>query len=222
MRRSPLAALAITGLIAVAPAAQAQTQPFSASFKGIQTRNEPPCAAGVLCGSGSISGFGDATNSALPVSLGPVSGSCQALTALVFIDLTSGQGSLTLLADGDLCWPGKSHDTPGSLHCSATRLVSTAPTRSPMEPGSSRSERKWLSHPANRRAHTTSSTLGSARPLGRRWDQDGSSDGIRIAGPVIGLHSVVPSSIRENAAPQERRFHVHRFIPTPPVFGSVA
>ena len=53
-----LAALAITGLIAVAPAAQAQTHPFSASFKGIQTRNEPPCAAGVLCGSGSISGFG--------------------------------------------------------------------------------------------------------------------------------------------------------------------
>lgn len=122
-----LAALAITGLIAVAPAAQAQTQPFSASFKGIQTRNEPPCAAGVLCGSGSISGFGDASYSALPVSLGPVSGSCQALTALVFIDLTSGQGSLTLLADGDLCWPGKSHDTPGSLHSfgNPTRIDAT-------------------------------------------------------------------------------------------------
>ena len=82
-----LAALAITGLIAVAPAAQAQTQPFSASFKGKQRLKDPPCATGLLCGSGSIGGFGDATYSALPVSLGPVAGSCQALTALVFIDL---------------------------------------------------------------------------------------------------------------------------------------
>ena len=111
-----LAALAITGLIAMAPAAQAQTQPFSASFKGNQRLKEPPCAAGVLCGSGSISGFGDASYSALPVSLGPLSGSCQALTALVFIDLSNGQGSLTLLADGDLCYPGTSHDAPGVLH----------------------------------------------------------------------------------------------------------
>ena len=111
-----LAVLAITGLIAMAPAAQAQTQPFSASFKGNQRLKEPPCAAGVLCGSGSISGFGDASYSAVPVSLGPLSGSCQALTALVFIDLSNGQGSLTLLADGALCYPGKSHDAPGGLH----------------------------------------------------------------------------------------------------------
>ena len=70
----------------------------------------------MLCGSGSISGFGDATYSALPVSLGPVAGSCQALTALVFIDLSNGQGSLTLSVDGNLCYPGKSHDAPGVLH----------------------------------------------------------------------------------------------------------
>jgi hypothetical protein len=69
----------------------------------------------LLCGSGSISGFGDATYSAVPVSLGPVAGSCQPLTALVFVDLSNGQGSLTLLADGDLCWPGKSADAPGAL-----------------------------------------------------------------------------------------------------------
>ena len=122
-----LGALAITGLIAMAPAAQAQTQPFSASFKGKQRLKEPPCVAGVLCGSGSITGFGDATYSALPVSLGPVAGSCQPLTALVFIDLSDGQGSLTLLADGDLCWPGKSHDAPGSLHSfgNPTRIDAT-------------------------------------------------------------------------------------------------
>ena len=111
-----LAALAITGLIAMAPAAQAQTQPFSASFKGNQRLKEPPCATGVLCGSGSINGFGDANYSALPVSLGPVAGSCQSLTALVFIDLSNGEGSLTLSADGDLCTPGKSGDAPGGLH----------------------------------------------------------------------------------------------------------
>lgn len=100
----------------MAPAAQAQTQPFSASFKGKQRKKDPPCATGVLCGSGSISGFGDASYSALPVSLGPLVGSCQALTALVFIDLSNGQGSLTLSADGEVCYPGKSHDSPGSLH----------------------------------------------------------------------------------------------------------
>ena len=110
-----LAVLAITGLIAMAPAAQAQTQPFSARFKGNQRLNEPPCAAGVLCGIGSISGFGDATYSALPVSVGPVAGSCQPLTALVFVDLSDGQGSLTLLVDGELCWPGTSADAPGAL-----------------------------------------------------------------------------------------------------------
>ncbi len=111
-----LTALAIVGLIAMAPAAQAQTQPFSASFKGNQRLKEPPCATGVLCGSGSISGFGDATYSALPVSLGPVAGSCQPLTALVFIDLSNGQGSLTLLAQGELCSPGNSQNAPGALH----------------------------------------------------------------------------------------------------------
>ena len=144
----------------MAPAAQAQTQPFSASFKGIQTRNEPPCAAGVLCGSGSISGFGDATYSALPVSLGPVSGSCQALTALVFIDLTSGQGSLTLLADGDLCWPG-SRTTP-RVRCtrSATRLYRRHLRGHRWNRGLRGSERKWLSHPANRRAQNQLSLSG--------------------------------------------------------------
>ena len=111
-----LAALAITGLVAIAPAAQAQTQPFSASFNGKQRQKDPPCATGLLCGSGSISGFGDATYGALPVSLGPISGSCQALTALVFIDLSNGQGSLTLSADGEVCYPGKSNASPGSEH----------------------------------------------------------------------------------------------------------
>ena len=45
-----LAALAITGLIAVAPAAQAQTQPFSASFKGNQRLKEPPARLGCFAG----------------------------------------------------------------------------------------------------------------------------------------------------------------------------
>jgi len=116
MRKSVLlAVLAITALIAIAPAAEAQTQPFSASFKGNQRLKEPPCATGLLCGSGSISGFGDATYSAVPVSLGPVAGSCQPLTALVFIDLSNGQGSLTLLVDGELCSPGNSQNAPGAL-----------------------------------------------------------------------------------------------------------
>ena len=162
-----LAVLAIAGLIAMAPAAQAQTQPFSASFKGKQRHNDPPCAAGVLCGSGSISGFGDATYSALPVSLGPVAGSCQPLTALVFIDLSNGQGSLTLLADGAVCYPGKSHDAPGSLHSfgNPARIDATYEVTE-WNRGLRGGRGKWLSHPANRRRTEPARALGSAGPLG--------------------------------------------------------
>ena len=49
-----------------------------ASFKGIQTRNEPPCARlGCSCGSGSISRFRrrSSPNSALPCEVWLVSGS---------------------------------------------------------------------------------------------------------------------------------------------------
>jgi hypothetical protein len=112
-----LAALTVTCLLVLAPTAAAQTQPFSASFKGKQTRNDPPCAGGALfCGTGSVAGYGAATFSIVPTGIGPPSGRCQPVTALTTIALTSGAGSLTITAAGDVCFPGNSTAAPGQLH----------------------------------------------------------------------------------------------------------
>ena len=118
MRKPILLAAAIaTGLLLATPvAAQAQPEPFTASFKGIQKLNDPPCAGGAtFCGSGSVTGYGAATYSGFPIALGPLEGSCQPLTAIALIELSDGTGSLTALADGSLCFPGKSRNAPGGL-----------------------------------------------------------------------------------------------------------
>ena len=110
------AAITVTCLLLLAPTAAAQTQPFSASFKGKQTRNDPPCPGGALfCGSGSVVGYGAATFSVVPTSVGPPSGRCQPVTAVTTIALTSGAGSLTIDAAGDVCFPGNSQAAPGQL-----------------------------------------------------------------------------------------------------------
>lgn len=112
-----LAALTVTGLLLLAPTAAAQTQPFAASFKGKQTRNDPPCPGGALfCGTGSVAGYGAATFSVVPTSIGPLSGACQPVTALTTVELADGSGSLTLTAAGDVCFPGNSRAAPGQLH----------------------------------------------------------------------------------------------------------
>ena len=110
------AAVTVTCLLLLAPTAAAQTQPFSASFKGKQTRNDPPCPGGaVFCGSGSVAGYGAATYSVVPTGVGPPAGGCQPVTAITTITLTSGAGTLTVDAAGDACFPGKSGNAPGQL-----------------------------------------------------------------------------------------------------------
>ena len=220
-----LAALAIVGLIAMAPAAQAQTQPFSASFKGIQT---PQRAA--LRRWGALREWLDQR------------------FRRRHLQRPAGESwaRLGLLSAADRAGVHRPQQRTGLAHAVGGRRpvlarqvarhpgfaalvrqpdsVSTPPTRSPMEPGSSRERGEVAQPPCEPPAHRTSSRSRecstSRQTLGNKTVR---SDGIRIAGPVIGLRSVVPSSrICENAASQERRFHVHRFIPTPPVFGSVA
>ena len=110
-----LAPLAVVGLLMSAPAAQAQTEPFSASFKGKQTRNDPPCPGALFCGEGTVAGYGAASFSVIPTSIGPLEGSCQTATALTFITLADGSGSLTFSATGDVCYPGNSQNAPGAL-----------------------------------------------------------------------------------------------------------
>jgi len=98
-----IASVSALALMLLAPAAEAQPQPFSASFKGKQRLNDPPCAGGaVLCGAGTVSGYGAATYSAFVTGFAP-GDTCDALTALVVVDLSDGQGSLTMSAAGDIC-----------------------------------------------------------------------------------------------------------------------
>lgn len=116
-RRSILvSAVVAVGLLVAAPAAsQAQSEPFSASFMGVQKHNDPPCAGGAsFCGSGSVAGYGAATYSGYPIALGPLGGSCRSITAIAFIDLEDGSGSLTALVNGTVCYPGRSNSAPGS------------------------------------------------------------------------------------------------------------
>lgn len=103
-------------LLLAVPATEAATQPFSAQFKNQQTRNDPPCPGAVFCGSGQVEGYGPATYSVVPTSIGPLVGACQAVTGLVNIALSDGSGTLTLAAAGDVCYPGNSHVAPGQLH----------------------------------------------------------------------------------------------------------
>ena len=108
------AALTVTCVLLLAPSAVAQTQPFSASFKGKQTRNDPPCPGGALfCGNGSVAGYGAATFSVVPTSIGPLTGRCAPVTALTTIALADGTGSLTIAAAGEVCYPGNSQNAPG-------------------------------------------------------------------------------------------------------------
>ena len=108
-----VAATAI-GLVLAPSAAQAQ-EPFEASFKGKQKRNDPPCVAGLLCGTGTIAGYGEASFSLVPTSIGPTVGSCQPVTALTTLALADGSGTLTLDATGELCSPGNSANAPGAV-----------------------------------------------------------------------------------------------------------
>lgn len=116
MLKTLIAMTVACGLL-LASAGSAQADPLSASFKGKQTRNDAPCPGGAaFCGTGSVSGYGAATFSVLPTSIGaPDADGCLPVTALTTIDLTDGTGSLTLSAAGEACFPGNSGSAPGQL-----------------------------------------------------------------------------------------------------------
>ena len=121
-----LVALAAIASVVVPPAAQAQVEPFDASFKGKQTRNAPPCAVGLVCGTGTIDGYGAASFSLTPTSLGPAGGACRAVTAVTLLTLSDGSGSLTLSAAGELCTPGRSASAPGMVGAFGNPLAVSA------------------------------------------------------------------------------------------------
>ena len=115
MRRfSLLAALVGVSLVLIAPAAEAQTQPFEARFKQKVRHNDPFCATGIFCGTGTVEGYGEATITVNPTSIGPGPGApCfQSITAVATVTLSDGSGTLTIDAAGVLCQPGNTAFAP--------------------------------------------------------------------------------------------------------------
>ena len=97
------------------PATEAATQPFSAQFESADSQRSPVSRCRLLR-KRPVEGYGPATYSVVPTSIGPLVGACQAVTGLVNIALSDGSGTLTLAAAGDVCYPGNSHVAPGQLH----------------------------------------------------------------------------------------------------------
>lgn len=109
----------VTCLITAAPATAATTTPFSASFfetfGRAASRSCSPDA--FLCGTGTVSGFGDATEEVVITSFDPESAAatgCSPLTQTRTITL-SGGSTLVTEETGTVCFPGSSFGTPGSF-----------------------------------------------------------------------------------------------------------
>jgi hypothetical protein len=117
MRRIALLAVITSALVFSAQTAAAQTIPLEAHFKGTQTAKHPNCPSVLFfCGSGTVEGFGAADYLLVPTAAPvPLPNGCVSVDAQTTVTLEDGSGSLTLSVEGSACFPGKSHEAPGSL-----------------------------------------------------------------------------------------------------------
>jgi hypothetical protein len=117
MRKAVLLAAALLAL-AAAPAVPAQSTSFEARFQEFFGRSKAhPCAPPFfLCGTGDVAGFGPATSTfeILTFDFNPET-ACGDTTIRYTITLSSGTGTLTLLGDGTVCFPGNSTFAPGAM-----------------------------------------------------------------------------------------------------------
>jgi hypothetical protein len=122
-RFTVLATLAVVtaSVFVAAPGATAQTTTFQASFKeGFGRATAHPCLAApgelLLCGTGTVVGFGEATSRTELVSFenfDPET-SCADIELRRTITLEDGS-TLILLESGVICWPGNSTNAPGAM-----------------------------------------------------------------------------------------------------------
>ncbi len=105
------------GLLAVVAApASASTSTFEATFQhhygaGVAP---PPCPTGDFCETGTVAGYGDATDRSTITSVTPIVGTeCVDFTVTGTITLADGS-TLTYEGSGTRCPVGNSHDAPGS------------------------------------------------------------------------------------------------------------
>ena len=115
MRRTALIVCLAALPLGFATAASAATTNLEATFTQIYSTSTCQFPV-VVCGSGTVAGFGRATSTVLNTSIAPIPGSqCFAVTAVRTITLDSGSGSLTLPENGTLCPPNPAaSNAPGN------------------------------------------------------------------------------------------------------------
>ena len=118
MRR--LLLLALLAALALVPAASAATTSFSATFnESFGRATAHPCSVDAfVCGSGTIAGFGKATEGWAITYFEPETAfetGCSPLTLIRTITLTDGS-TLVTEETGTVCFPGVTFTTPGTAH----------------------------------------------------------------------------------------------------------
>jgi hypothetical protein len=120
MRRLVLVlCLLLMSLVAASPAMAATTQAFEARFnEGFGRATAHPCPTTELfsfCGTGTITGFGDATSLTEVVSFENLDPETACADVVLRRTITLADGSsLVLMETGTVCFPGKSSLAPGT------------------------------------------------------------------------------------------------------------
>lgn len=120
MRRLALVlCLLLVSLVVASPAMAATTQAFEARFnEGFGRATAHPCPTTELfsfCGTGTITGFGDATSLTEVVSFENFDPETSCADVVLRRTITLADGSsLVLMETGIVCFPGKSSLAPGS------------------------------------------------------------------------------------------------------------
>lgn len=104
---------AVIALAFAAPAV-AQSTTIEGSFDRGLIRPDAAACAGVLCGTGSLEPFGDASLVYLPVTFEQISRSCAEVTASLEMTLSASGDTLNLATESTACFRGNSPNTPGS------------------------------------------------------------------------------------------------------------
>jgi hypothetical protein len=117
---SSVLAVVTASVFVAAPSALAQTTTFQASFMEVAGRAAAhPCPAGadefLLCGTGTVAGFGEATSLTELVSFENFDPDTNCADVVWRRTITLEDGStLTLIETGVVCFPGNSFNAPGS------------------------------------------------------------------------------------------------------------
>lgn len=113
--RCVLPALALLVTLVFAPAATAQTTTIEGSLKGGTIRPQAGTCAGVICATGTLEPFGEASYVYTPLTFEQISRSCFEVTAVLHVTLSDTGDTLDLATESTACFRGNSPNTPGSL-----------------------------------------------------------------------------------------------------------